>query len=353
MSGNRYDNQWVTTGMNKEQQVNILNGQMSSDEIDDVPVGHDHDPLTPGNGGQIRAASIKTTPTGDLTSTNQAGTNAELNVLANLGRVHVPIRQTVLNGGVDGDGKAAFLQQETGILAVKILGAATPIVITFAYNSDNLFGQVDYIKSITTDISSAWTSLTPNTTCFLYIDRNISTGGLTYGFSTLAPTYATLPPSSPSTDQHWFDLNSFYMKRYTGSAWEIKQRVFVGEAVTGASAVTSVITYALKRRYISSWTPVAANGSYTLNHNIGIPIPNLGIASSFSFSLDAAGSDASYAHDVYTQPTTGQITGHYNKDNTVINTRNTLKFGFLDLVQVYRGNLYTAGYYRAALSSSW
>jgi hypothetical protein len=273
----------------------------------------------------------------------------EMKGLVDLGRVHVPVRQTVLNGHVGIDGYADFIQQGTG-LNVNLLGATTPVTITFAYNFDT-FGQVDYVATISSDITNAWSGLPTNSTCYLYVDRNISTGGLSYGYSLLAPTYVTIAPSSPSTDQHWFDLNSFYMKRWAGTAWEIKQRVFVGEAVTGASSIMNVITYALKRRFISRWMAVAATQNYTFNHNLGISIPDLGIAPAFYFSLDSSGNDSYYAHDIYLH-TDANTVGHSVR-TIAANSRNTICFGFGAYVQMYLNTLRTSGYYRVALSSTW
>ena len=47
-------------------------------------------------------------------------------------------------------------------------------------------------------------------------------------------------------------------------------RVYVGEAVTGASTVSNVITYALQGKYISDAFSVSMNTTYSRSHNIGI-----------------------------------------------------------------------------------
>lgn len=48
------------------------------------------------------------------------------------------------------------------------------------------------------------------------------------------------------------------------------QRVCVGEVITGASTVSSVITYALRGQYTSLPFAIATNSSYTRNHYIGV-----------------------------------------------------------------------------------
>lgn len=222
-----------------------------------------------GEGDRIDSQYVINTPAGDITATDTQAAIAELNVLANLGRVHVPVRQTVLHGLTDAVvGTPNFLQLGTG-LAVDLAATTTPLVIAFAYNFSSDFGALDYIGKVTADVTGAWSALPANQTCYLYVDRNISTGALTYGYSLFIPTYQALAPSAPSTDQHWFCLNDFYMKRYSGAAWENKQRVFVGECVTGASSVTSVICYALCGTYNSGYFVVNVNSTYSKDHNIG------------------------------------------------------------------------------------
>lgn len=233
---------------------------------------HDHSDI--GKGEPIDSQHIINTPAGNITATNTQAAINELNVLANLGRIHFDVRQTVVSGLVSAvDGLPNFLVATSGI-NVNILGAATPLVIALAYGF-GIYGQIDYPGIIDEDIPSAWSALPPNQTCYLYVDRNIETGALTYGYSLFAPVYQNLAPATPSTDQHWFDLNLFYMKRYSGTEWENKQRVFVGECVTDASSVTSVTCYAIQGKYDSGWFAVEANQEYSKNYNIGSGLDDL------------------------------------------------------------------------------
>jgi hypothetical protein len=223
----------------------------------------------PGEGDQIDSVNVINTPAGDITADNTQAAINELNVLANLGRVHVPVRQTVLSGHIGIDGYPDFLVAGSG-LSINILASLTPLIIAFAYNFNELFGQIDFVKSIDQDIPSAWSALPANQTCYLYIDRNIETGVLSYGYSLLAPVYEKLPPGTPTADQHWFDLNSYYMKRWSGTTWDVKQRVFVGECSTNASSVTSVVCYALQGKYDSGWFSFSSGSSTQKSHNIGV-----------------------------------------------------------------------------------
>ncbi|MDP2168404.1 MAG: hypothetical protein Q8J64_08755 [Thermodesulfovibrionales bacterium] len=170
-----------------------------------------------------------------------------------------PQRQTVLIGQTDANGYAQFLGFSSGPI-VALWGGTSPLRIAFAAGFDGS-GAVDYIGSITTDDSGAWVNLPYNSTIFLYIDRNPH-GALICGYSTLVPIYAYSAPGSPATDQHWFDIPSMKMRRYTGTVWEEKQRVFVGECVTNASDVTSVTSYAMRGFYDSEWFD--ASGAFTI-----------------------------------------------------------------------------------------
>lgn len=73
----------------------------------------------------------------------------------------------------------------------------------------------------------------------------------------------------PSTDVHWFDLSTFKMKVWNGSAWVEKTRVFIGEAVTDGSGILSVVAYALHGRYRRPATSLSNNTTFSINHNIG------------------------------------------------------------------------------------
>lgn len=71
-------------------------------------------------------------------------------------------------------------------------------------------------------------------------------------------------------DQHWFDLNTWKMKRWDGSAWVQDDRVFVGECVTnGSSEATSLTPYAIRGEYAPGRLIASASTATTKNHNIG------------------------------------------------------------------------------------
>jgi hypothetical protein len=329
---------------------------------------------------------------------------AWINAAAPSSAVPVPVRQTVLTGSVAaGTGVANFLSAGSG-LSVNLAATTVPINVAFA-NGFGSGGAVDYVGTVSSDVTSAFSALPASSTSYLYVDRNSSTGALTYGAVTSVPVYSSVEPlvevtsgtatssvtatsgneasklfdknpatgfvasasttgiitfvptsafclvrysltawdttspgrmprdwtiqgsndgnswttidtrssqtgwvsgetrrftvsnstsyaqyrinvsanngtnfleirglslwGTPVANQHWFDLNAMQMKVWNGSSWETKQRVFLGEAVTGASSVTSAITYALQGRYESEVFALAKNTNYSRSHNIG------------------------------------------------------------------------------------
>ena len=64
---------------------------------------------------------------------------------------------------------------------------------------------------------------TDNAHNFWYIDDTE-----TLGRSALPCYYTWIAPTAPATDQHWFDLTTAEMKRYSGTAWVAVNRVFIG-----------------------------------------------------------------------------------------------------------------------------
>lgn len=195
------------------------------------------------------------------------GTDYQLLSSAGEGSISaLPVRQTVLDGPCDSNGYANFLSAGSG-LTINIAATSHPIRLSFAAGfGEN--GPIDYMGSISADTTVP--NLTASAVCYLYVDRSVVDSSITLGFSTVAPVDQFASPSSPAADQHWFDLSTMKMKRWTGSAWEEKHRIFIGEVVTGVSSVTSSVTYALRGEYVSGDTSLQSAGVATnFNHNIG------------------------------------------------------------------------------------
>ncbi len=229
-------------------------------------------------------------------------------------------RQTVLNGSIDTNGLPNALSIGSG-LAVTLTASSTPFLLSFASGFDGN-GQIDYAGQINSN--QTFSSLTASTTCFLYVDRNSSTGALTLGFSTLTPIYSRATPTSPSTDQHWFSPAAYVMQRWNGSAWVAVQRVFVGEAVTGASTVTSVDTYAYSGLFATGWFAVTVSTNYSKKHYLGMTLADANALVSVFTSTSATGTS-----DVTIAPTyvSNMATFYgYLPKSTLINSRQG--FGF-------------------------
>ena len=348
------------------------------------------------------------------------------------GAASPPTTQTVLAGAVDANGKANFLSAGSG-LTVDLAATTTPVVLAFADGFTDA-GLVTRIGRVTADDAAAWSGLTDNETNYLYVERDSSTGALSYGATTYAPVYTaaeptfypdqvatggtavsggdnganvaargftvdksqfwessqtgtgihstaylgydfgsgvthqvtgitvvlpggvnspsqmkaqwssdgaswtdistltvsqdaslqvqaftlaaytaaryfrTLPTAGfsasnrmrvflltlmvlPADGVPWFDRAAMAMKVRTSGAWVAKQRVYVGEAVTAAGAVSSVVTYALRGEYDSGWTNMNESGAYlTLAHNLGISLSE-GVRLDVAFSPNATRMD--------------------------------------------------------------
>lgn len=64
--------------------------------------------------------------------------------------------------------------------------------------------------------------------------------GVTVDVSYTSPIYAYTEPSSPATDDYWFDLNARVWKRYSGSAFVTIERMLIGVVVIdGTNCVAS------------------------------------------------------------------------------------------------------------------
>lgn len=204
----------------------------------------------------------------DAATTDAANLAADVANLATLNATNykVPVRQTVLAGAVDAAGSASFLSVGTG-LAVNLAATTVPVIIAFAAGFGAL-GEVDHIGRIAADTSIG--SLTASSTLYLYVDRNVSTGALTYGFTNLAPNYGYGTTKSTVSGQHTYRIDEGMMYVGNGSGATAVQRVFLGECVTGASTVISVITYALMGRYDSGWTGTLPGTSTAVSKSANI-----------------------------------------------------------------------------------
>lgn len=183
---------------------------------------------------------------------------------ANLGvRLPFPARQCVVSGPSSG-GLPSFLPAISGALSITTTGlASVPLLLTSASGFD-IYGQVNVTRSVNADVT--WT-LGANQTNYLMIDVNTGATG-----RTLAPIYQYGGPPSIVNAQYTFDFHT--MQGYIGNGTTAipVNYVFVGEAVTNATSVTSTVAYAYGGRFFSGWqTPLPTTaGQVNLNSNLGV-----------------------------------------------------------------------------------
>lgn len=108
------------------------------------------------------------------------------------------LRNAIVQGVLDANGRPAFLAVGTG-LAVNLLATAMALVLAFAYGNAASGAPNDPAPmAILADQPSAWSGLTINATNYLYINRNPSTGALTFGASLVPPMCQTTTPTNGS-----------------------------------------------------------------------------------------------------------------------------------------------------------
>lgn len=220
------------------------------------------------------------------------------------------VRQTVQSALVDSNGYANFISIGTG-LSVNISATITNIKLSASG------GLID--RNIIITANTTISGLTASTTNYLYADIS-STGTVTLGATTLVPNYQFGGTASIVNGQHTFNIGE--MKMYVGNGTTATQvyRVFLGEAVTGASTVTSVINYAINGSYDSGWISTLPQGvTTTKNHNIGLNSEYV-----FDFIAKCITSELSYAvGDIIKPMHNWTATSGYNIFMPVIN-RNTI-----------------------------
>lgn len=188
-------------------------------------------------------------------------------------RTTASVRQTVLGCSVSGTtGLPNFLATGATTTSVYLQNCATtPLVVAFAYGHDDS-GAVDYVTRCSTD-GATWTGLGGTTTYYLYVDRNTSTGAITYGQTTNRPTYVTTSTVAAGAGFHTYLINTGSM--YEGSATTTPiQRVFVGEATTSAGAVATVTAYVPRGQFVSGTlqaiSVLATTQVFTDTHQLGL-----------------------------------------------------------------------------------
>ena len=228
----------------------LVAGDILEDQISELVYDED--------GNSSAGAWLLTSPTTQSQSTN------------------VDTRQCVLSCSCDGTtGLPNYMTGITGTAISFQNCDTTALVIAFAYGYDSS-GAVDYVSTVSSNTSSVWTGLNGvSTTYYLYVDRHISTGALTYGKTTTRPTYGHGAASTTSGDNTYvIPLGKMYLGAGGGVANAV-QRVFLGEAATGGgSTITSITPYMPQGVFkIGADLTLGAtnnNTTYTATHQLGL-----------------------------------------------------------------------------------
>lgn len=262
---------------------------------------------------------------------------------------HALPRQCLLNGSYDANGQPNALSAGAGLSVVIAASSGTPLTLSFAAGFDG-YGCVDDVGQFTSN--QTFLGLTASATAYLYVDRNATTGALSLGAALTGFAYQFKAPTSPATGFNWFDLTTFTMKTWTGSAWVPVQRVYVGEATTSASAVVSVTTYAYRGHFASNWLLVGSNTLYTLSHNVGIPLASASANVSFWTSATGIEGDAILATPAVSVGSP-VVYGYQTANNAPLPWKN-LQFFTRDFVMQNSANTWqTTGYYQVRISRGW
>ena len=204
--------------------------------------------------------------------TDEAGTGSPdfINGLTVQGRPvetgNTTVRQTVLSGPVDSDGRADFLSASTGLQVVSITSA--PLNITFG-DGFNDGKQRNFGVSI--DSNLTWGDL-PDDEDAVFLVLEIDGETVTPIHTTLEPHYGLTRPDTPSEGQLFYPTDHRHqMERYDGSEWKRdKNWIVVGECATSGGSVVETRSYAYQGIYYGSEFTGSNNTVTSFTHNIGV-----------------------------------------------------------------------------------
>ncbi|MBN9090093.1 MAG: hypothetical protein J0J01_24550 [Reyranella sp.] len=215
-------------------------------------------------------------------------------------------RQTVAAGPVTTAGLPNFLPSTSASLSLTSanVSSTAPFAATAANNVASGTGASQDTTGVSTS-NLTWSSLTASAANYLYV--TISSGALAAGSTTLAPIYQM--GGTPATTSGQFTFNIGEMRGYLGNGTSAPQAslVFVGEAVTNASTVTSTVAYAYNGLYESAFTATlpAANTAASAYHNIGVtPRVIDWIIENTTTELNYAVGDQIHAYSLMSNPST-------------------------------------------------
>lgn len=153
----------------------------------------------------------------------------------------VSVRQSVLTGPVDSDGRANSVTAGAGLQAIASGLSTTSLILSLGDGFTLEEGDVNFLVEV--DSNQVFGGLTDNDTNYLYLNYDPVTETITPGSTIEAPVYAYKKPTSPSSGEYWYPLNHRSRGEVFSGSWSPTLRVYIGEAETSGGSVTSVTSY--------------------------------------------------------------------------------------------------------------
>jgi hypothetical protein len=153
------------------------------------------------------------------------------------------------------------------VLTTQNVTSTAPLVVT-ASNGSNDAGDVNRVGQTITN-SLSWTVGASVTS---YLPATVNADGTLTAVTpvTLAPIYQHGGTPATTSGQYTYNLQEGKMYKGNGATAPQVNDVIVGEAVSGASTITSTIAYAVRGCYTSANVTIpASNTQVTNSHNIG------------------------------------------------------------------------------------
>lgn len=160
-------------------------------------------------------------------------------------------------------------------------------------------------------------------------------------------TEAFTPPATTFSEEfHWFDTQKMTMN-FGGptDGWAIKERVFIGEALAGASSISTVTPFAYRGRAVLPVQTVTIRTDYVLNHNVGVPPTYLNTYGSIYLSGQGKMAHVPFASEYYINPTANSGLRITNKDRKTVTVSGLYVYVITDWVagsptSIASGDLY-------------
>jgi hypothetical protein len=196
------------------------------------------------------------------------------------------VRQTVQGGPTTSAGLPNFLPASSANLTLTMqnVSASDPLTVSFAGG----FGAGSDVMARSTS-NLAFTCV--NGTNYLYLEVGAN-GTLSTGTTLLPPVFQYGGTADTTNGQSTFDIIRMVMYVGNGSSAVVTNRVFVGEAVAAASAISAAIAYAYNGYFRGTEFQYLGLATANISHNIGAPAK-----SECVFVCDDAAGDLGYVEN--------------------------------------------------------